>query len=178
MLHNRKAVRTSASGGKVGKQPVIAGGVLIVIWLASVGFSLWTLRNLPAYVPHLYDTNSLWIYISLATGWCIPAAALWGLLQNKKMLFGISIKLMCAIALVIQILVLASCALFAYLQAFLQFIPGAILLYDMYWFVGNTANEWMPFVVCLSTLVLLTLKDGVAFMIASKVFLDNPQDEE
>lgn len=141
MLHKQKTIRTSASGWKFGKQSVIAGGILIMIWLASVGFLLWTLRNLPAYVPHLYDTNSLWICISLATGWCIPAAVLWGLLQNKTMLFGISIKLMCAIALVIQILVLASCALFIYLQAFLQFIPGAILLYDMYWLVGNRANE-------------------------------------
>lgn len=169
MLHKQKAIRSNVSGLNVGKESVITGGVLIMIWLASVCFSLWTLRNLPAYVPYLYDANSLWIYISLATGWCIPAVALWGLLQNKKRLFTISIKLICIIALTIQSVVLLSCILFVYLQAFFRFIPGAILLSEMYWFVGNVAGEWMPFVVSLSTLVLLTLKDGVALTIALRV---------
>ena len=160
------------------KQASTLNIALIAVWLASVVSLLWTLRNVPLYVPHLIDGSCPWIYFSLSTGWCVPLLALWGQKKKRNTIFGFSIKQICWIACVIQSILAASSILFVAAQAFLQFIPGAILLSETYWMVGKHANEWMPFAVCLLAFVLLVSKDNIAFIVSAKMQTSERYSEE
>ncbi len=148
------------------KNQLILTIALLTTWVFSVIFSLLTLHNIQLYVPHIYESSILWIYISLATGWCIPLIAL--LSTKKKILFGISAKVICRIAVAIQFAVVIADILFVIIPKYLQFLPGAVALYETYWIAGSLLNEWIPFLICLLALVLLIAKDYLALLISSK----------
>ena len=154
----------------------VANILLISIWLTSVAFLLWTLRNVPLYIPHLIE-KSPWIYCSLVTGWCVPLIALWGKKKEQHTILGVSIRLICKGACVIQSVLMLCSVLFTVLQSgFIRLIPGGVILGDTY-FVGKHRNEWMPFVICLLAYILLIAKDSIAFLIATKTSVSEKDNE-
>lgn len=143
---------------------------LVTTWAFSVIFSFLALHNIQLYVPQIYESTSLWIYISLATGWCIPLVALLAVKGKTKSILGIDSKLICRIAVAIQLVVVVSDILFVFIQKSLQFVPGAVVLSETYWVLGSFLHEWTPFVISLLSLVLLVAKDCIALLVSSKCY--------